>query len=413
MYKIIILILTLAILYSCSKADVLQTPDLAPRGGTNTASIDNLELKDAQKNEQNFWSGIILISDIQGSILYDKDKVIKNWDQNVKIRVESFDARFYKIYRDLDNDFQIWVYDTLSGNVHEFGNGNMGDIIEKIRVTENAININTKYSTSKIHLNENPYNFPLDKIVWMYLTFSPDFSKLLSWQYQDYYRKISLEPDKEIIIDFLKKKGKSAFTIEKFQLNWTYFKNAAYVGWINSGCFQDWNDQICMVPRFLGIIDNNWEVVYFEETNGDYECKDIEKSLSGKVLDAVWEKYCPQFPKLIYDSIDDITSPQGEKIAKILQRYIWEWPKIQTIERSLSYSGFTIFSGTSASYCKEDQKKCPDSNFFSIFDQEYSQIYYEGITSKEYFEWSGIEFACENINTQTWIINFLREKYCQ
>lgn len=298
MHKITILILTLTLLYSCSKTAMPQTQDVAPRVVVSTGGKNNVEMKDKQKSEQNFWSGIILISDELGATLYDNDKIIKKWDQNVKIRVEPFDTRFYKIYRDLDNDFQIWLYDSVSGNIHEFWDDKTWDIIEKIKVTDTFIFINTKYSPQKASLNKNPKNF---LVTWMFLTYSADFSKLNSWQYLEYDRKISLEWDKEIIINFLKKKGKSNFTIDNFKLKWIYFKNAAYLWWINSGCFQDWNDQICMVPKFFAIIDNGWEVVYFEETNWDYECKDIEKSLSGKVLESVWEKFCPNFLSLLED----------------------------------------------------------------------------------------------------------------
>ena len=274
----------------------------------NISNTSQIEIWSSQTIEnidsrwiEDFWSGFTLSTSRNESKLTYNEKIIKEWSDLVKIRIVPFDSRFYKIYRDTDNDFQIWLYDIKSGNIHEFWNGKAGDIITGIRFDDIWINIDTKYSSWKIHLNENPDNFPLEKVIGMYLTFSPDFSKLQSWQYMEYYRKISLEDDKKIVIKYFNDSWKNNLILENFQLKWVYYKNAVYIGWINTWCFQDWEETICMVPKFFVVIDNDGKVVYYDETNWDFECKNMEQSLTGKVLESVWEKFCPNLQKQVLD----------------------------------------------------------------------------------------------------------------
>ncbi len=75
------------------------------------------------------------------------------------ISVQPLDDRFYKILRHYYENYNMWVYDTVSGNMHEFKNDERTwNIIESVDVTATGI----VFQTARSHGDDPPVNVVFD-----------------------------------------------------------------------------------------------------------------------------------------------------------------------------------------------------------------------------------------------------------
>jgi hypothetical protein len=77
----------------------------------------------------------------------EQKKCLKEFLGNNGIYIQSLDDRFYKIVKSSYAWWHIWVYDTETGNMHEFQNDEKTwNIIESVEVTASGIVFNTDRS---------------------------------------------------------------------------------------------------------------------------------------------------------------------------------------------------------------------------------------------------------------------------